>query len=106
MLVLSHYPEKINNFRFSESSGLPTDFAADTSQQTAWTSGSGNTPVTFVVGLSAAVTLSKIFVTFLSSSYQTAVLQFLGADNSSVWMNLQYYAKDCSSSFGLVSEGP
>lgn len=97
----------INNSRFLNSSSQPTDFAADTSEQTSWTSGSGDAPVAYVAGLSTTVTLSKIFVTFSPSFfYQTAVLQFLGTTGSSLWTDLQYYAMDCLDSFGLEPEGP
>lgn len=81
---------------------IPTDFGADSSTSTVWTSESSESPVEYVVGLSTSIELSKIFVTFLpSSSYQTAVLQFFSAADSN-WKDLQYYAVNCSESFDLA----
>ena len=54
------------------------------------------------MGLNTSLNLSKIFVTFSSFSAppQKVVLQFLSTSDS-VWKNLQYFAEDCNTSFGV-----
>jgi len=95
--------------RFNTTSNQPTDFAADTSLVTAWTSKPGETPVTFHVGLSSSTTPYKIFVTFSTSYlYLSAILEVKNsADSSSTsWQTLQHYAKNCSTTFGVEPEQP
>ena len=87
--------------RFFSNSTQPTEFAVDDSAMTVWQSRSGETPVALVVGLTTPTLLSKIFVTFQTSqSYQTAVLQFAQSADAE-WQDLQYYAVDCMTSFGV-----
>ncbi len=81
---------------------MPTDFASDTSQFTVWTSGANDTPVSYVVGFHSPINISKILVTFAQfSSYQKVTLQFFSSRDQ-VWRDLQYYAKDCMTSFGIA----
>ena len=80
---------------------MPTNFAVDEFSNTAWTSGTGDTPVSFVIGLVSSITLSKVLVEFQSSlPYQNATLQLFNA-NLSQWMDVQYFAVNCSNSFGM-----
>ena len=90
---------RVATCRYLSNSTVPTEFAVDNSNLTVWRSAGGDSPVTFIVGLNTSITLSKVFVTFQSPSpYRKAVLQFLST-TSSEWMDLQYYAENCSSSF-------
>lgn len=83
---------------------MPTEFAVDDSNMTVWQSRSGDIPVAFIVGLNTPTVLYKILVTFETSpSYATAVLQFTQSDAAAEWQNLQYYAVDCMSSFGMAT---
>ena len=88
--------------RFLNTSRIPTDFGADTSRTTVWSSGDSDSPVSYVVGLNTSLNLSKIFVTFSSFSAppQKVVLQFLSISDS-FWKDLQYFAEDCNTSFGV-----
>lgn len=85
-------------------STVATDFAADDSSLTAWTSGTGASPVTFVLGLNQSIILSKIILTFQGiPTFLNATLQFLN-EETSMWLDLQYYAVNCSASFGMAED--
>ena len=85
---------------------MASDFAVDESLATAWRSGYNDTPVRFVVGLRANITLSKIFVKFQQpSSYENVILQFFSS-NHSEWVDLQYYAENCEASFVMEQNTP
>lgn len=85
---------------------MATDFAVDNSSSTAWKSGSGDTPVTFLLALNQSTILSKILVTFVdSATFLNATLQFQNAGTLE-WLDLQYYAVDCATSFGMSESTP
>ena len=79
---------------------MATDFGADGSQFTSWSSRTGDSPVVYAVGLIQSVVLSKIFVILESLSFQKAVLQFFSSTDS-IWKDLQYFAVNCNISFGI-----
>lgn len=95
-LVILH-----NLCRYRSNSSMATEFAVDDSNVTSWRSRNGETPAAFTVGLNLSIVLSKILVNFQAPpSYQKAVLQF-SSRNVSEWEDLQYYAMDCTASFGV-----
>ncbi len=93
--------------RYFSDSTAATDFAVDDSQSTVWSSMIGDSPVTFVLGLSQPVMLSKIFITFEGAvpSFLNATLQFLNVSTSE-WVDLQYYAVSCGDSFDMAEDAP
>lgn len=83
---------------------MPTTFAIDDSSSTFWSSRASDSPVLFIVGFDDSITLSKVFVTFQTSlPYQRATLQLY---NGIEWVDVQYYATNCTESFGMAANAP
>ena len=79
------------------------EFSADTSTATTWQSNDNDSPVSLVVGLSPAVSLSKIFITFSSSLPAKTTLQYY-SEQASQWRDLQYFAENCEQSFQMGND--
>ena len=79
------------------------EFSADTSATTMWQSNDNDSPVSLVVGLSPAVSLSKIFVTFSSSLPAKITLQYY-SEQVSDWRDLQHFAENCEQSFQMGND--
>lgn len=77
-----------------------SDFAADGSNSTYWESDSGQESATISLGFNSTVSLSKVFVHFQSPLPSKATLQFL-RDGETSWEDLQFFADDCSTQFGM-----
>ena len=79
------------------------EFSTDTSTTTMWQSDDSDSPVSLVVGLSPAVSLSKIFIRFSSNFPAKATLQYY-SEQASDWRDLQYFAQDCMQSFQMGND--
>lgn len=79
------------------------EFSTDTSTTTMWQSDDNETPVSLVVGLSPAISLSKIFIRFSSNLPVKTTLQYY-SEQVSDWRDLQYFAQDCTQSFDMGND--
>lgn len=79
------------------------EFSTDTSTTTMWQSNDNDSPVSLVVGLSPAISLSKIFITFSSSLPAKTTLQYY-SEQVSDWRDLQHFAENCEQSFQVGND--
>ena len=86
-------------YRYNISSH-PVEFVTDNNVSTYWVS--EESPVLVSLGLANITSLSKIFVNFRDSSPAGLRLQYL-KEPTRVWTDLQYYASNCSASFGVAA---
>uniref|UniRef100_A0A1X7VFP5 Guanylate cyclase domain-containing protein n=1 Tax=Amphimedon queenslandica TaxID=400682 RepID=A0A1X7VFP5_AMPQE len=75
----------------------PVEFITDNNVSTYWES--SNSSVTVSLGLATVTSLSKIFLDFRDFSPAALRLQYL-MEPTKVWNDIQFYARDCSTSFG------
>lgn len=75
----------------------PVEFITDNDVSTYWES--NNSSVSVSLGLATVTSLSKIFFDFRDFSPVALRLQYL-REPTKVWSDIQFYARDCSTSFG------
>ena len=75
----------------------PVEFITDNDVSTYWES--NNSSVSVSLGLATITSLSKIFLDFRDFSPAAIRLQYL-REPTRVWTDIQYYARDCTTSFG------
>ena len=102
-ILVLHWLVIYNNLcRYNRNAPIP-EFSTDISTSTMWQSNSNDSPVSLVVGLRPAVSLSKIFITFSSNFPAKATLQYY-SEQASDWRDLQYFAQDCIQSFQMRND--
>ncbi len=90
--------------RFQLSAAV-SDFLADDSDDTIWSSDPGATPVMTTLGFTNPTPLSKMFISFTSELPTRATLEFFQT-SSNAWISLQHFALNCSSAFGISPNQP
>ena len=96
------YLHLCSSFCRYNTSSCDVDFLGDGDLNTLWQAEDGMDRAVVTVGLSAPLSISKVFVQFESMLPLAALLQFL-PEESTEWRDLQYFADNCSTRFDMIN---
>ena len=97
---LYHFDMKLYFFRYNTSSHA-IEFLTDNELATYWESNPQESYISINLGLPEETSLSKVFVDYLNDTFKTITLRYFA---NFTWIDLKYFARNCTESFNVPAE--